>query len=255
MTLRPCASSCSGSRMEATLAERPILFSAPMVRALLAGTKTQTRRAIVSRKRAAPYFVVYADKDGGNPRPVYSGDGERGHYIDTQGFDVEERMQCPYGHTGDRLWVREAFSGLWLHKDKPPSAWEPTDDMWYWADGNPDYGDWTPPKPSIHMPRWASRILLEVTGVRVERLQEISMHDVAAEGVESRHVTGRGTVWGGNFGHWKGAYADLWESINGPGSWDANPWVWAISFVRHDAQAMDLHLRQQNVRDAVGRRS
>ena len=169
--------------------ERPILFSAQMVRALLNGTKTQTRR-IVKVPRRMEGFTSPA-----------------GALVD---FD------CPYGKPGDRLWVRETFSydaKLHFRGDRGP--------CWYWADGNPEYGDWTKPRPSIHMPRWASRITLEVTGMRVERLNDISSVDAMAEGVAVDSPAAHQAV---------SAYKDLWESINGEGSWTANPFVWVVEF-------------------------
>lgn len=169
--------------------ERPILFQGAMVRALLAGTKTQTRRV-----RTKP-------------------------------------LLCPYGQPGDRLYVREAFSGAHCMGAAPPSKWGRSSRLWYWADGNPTTGDWTKPKPGIHMPRWASRILLELTEVRVQRLQEISDADAEAEGVREWVA---GACAADNLHGYTavGYYSLLWDQINGAGSWDANPWVFALSFKR-----------------------
>ena len=197
--------------------ERPILFSGKMVRALLAGTKTQTRRIV-------------------KPQPISNRpNGPLGWEI-----------HCPYGQPGDRLWVREGFTPLppMQAPTQNPSRWE----ILYAAGGaeereapagyNPmlyNYERWS---PSIHMPRWASRLTLEITGVRVERLQSISEADAIAEGVtavSSGGVTLFTTTGANCFQTAKDAYAALWESINGPGSWDANPWVWAIEFRRGDA--------------------
>jgi hypothetical protein len=226
--------------------ERPILFSGAMVRPLLAGTKTQTRRAMkhqpgddttVHVKRYHPTII---DRHGDEqPGPETFGalwdDGESG-------------LPCPYGQPGDQLYVREKFSGKrdydLGHEGKkwPPSAWFPTDPLWYWADGNPERGDWTKPKPAIHMPRWASRILLEVTDVRVERLQDIEYNDAEAEGVRRLPLQDGDAHpwWTADVDKWPalhsrsatGAYHKLWNRINGAGSWDLNPWVWAISFKR-----------------------
>jgi len=217
--------------------ERPILFFPSMVRAILAGTKTQTRRAIkpVGNDEG---FVLQDYGDG--PWPYRSEDGESGFYRDSHGYDVEERIKCPYGRPGDRLWVRESFSGPYCMEAQDgmaaaaPSKWAHKSRIWYWADGQPTHGDWTRPRPSIHMPRWASRITLEVTDVKVERLQDISEADAMAEGIvnagddngyqlaDTSHYAGTASE----------SYASLWESINGPGSWDANPHVWCISFRR-----------------------
>jgi hypothetical protein len=207
--------------------ERPILFSAPMVRAILAGTKTQTRRAV-------------------KPQPPEFDHATRQH----QRILVP---RCPYGQPADRLYVREAFRFLdSFDEDSPatvgerclaagyPKPWAPTQ---YEADGWRD--NWmqvgTPRsspgsatagklRPGIHMPRWASRITLEITGVRVERLHEISEADALAEGVNvhpDHHGKPRGSIYSP-----VQAYRDLWESINGPDAWAVNPWVWVVEFRR-----------------------
>lgn len=185
--------------------ERPILFSAPMVRALLAGTKTQTRRII------KPQHLAFFNQDAAamlsdwNERPL------------------------PYGQTGDRLWVRETFGHFERNQHFKPGC-----NVYYRADGN--CLELEPWRPSIHMPRWASRITLEITSVRVERLQDISEADALAEGIPSIDTPGAWTLpipANPNLpAIYLGAFCKLWESINGPGSWDANPWVWAIEFRR-----------------------
>ena len=180
--------------------ERPILFSAPMVRALLAGTKTQTRRII------KPQHLAFFNQDAAamlsdwNERPL------------------------PYGQTGDRLWVRETFGHFERNQHFKPGC-----NVYYRADGN--CLELEPWRPSIHMPRWASRITLEITSVRVERLQDISEADAQAEGVtdDGSLVT---DLDGKDRGGTIAAYATLWEVINGVGSWDDNPWVWVVSFKR-----------------------
>ncbi len=198
--------------------ERPILFSAPMIRALLAGTKTQTRR-IAKPVRHPDLGNVYA------PGALVL-EHEPQHVID---------RCCPYGRPGDRLWVREAF----MH--------EPADYCWeasvsipcrpaetvYRADfpnSQPGEG-W---KPSIHMPRNLSRILLEITSVRVERLQDISEEDAYAEGIEQtdfiEDAEHQEPATGAPPGRY--AYRALWEDINGPDSWAQNPWVWVVEFKR-----------------------
>ena len=193
--------------------ERPILFSAPMVRALIAGTKTQTRRIVKPRK----------DRSFGCELAPHEIAGE----INSGDF-----THAKYGSPGDRLWVRETFCigwpsgipGQWsvlrgtCHQDKDRRAF-------YLADGGdpPDEPQrrWT---PSIHMPRWASRITLEIESVRVERLQEISEADAIAEGIAA-------TPWA-EFPPSE-AYKLLWNAINAEkAQWDANPWVWAVSFRR-----------------------
>lgn len=190
--------------------ERPILFSAEMVRALLAGTKTQTRRV-------AKEF-----------------DAEPGK-MDAILRRFPHQNGCPYGAPGDQLWVRETWAtnegaagGVCYRADTGQCA-----TFQRIANGEATHavGRW---RPSIHMPRWASRITLEVTGVRVERLQGISEADAVAEGIESHDDDG--ATYYGPFG--KGdacpirAFRALWESINGAGSWDANPFVWVVEFRR-----------------------
>jgi hypothetical protein len=164
---------------------------------------------------------------------------------------------CPYGQPGDRLWVKETWRTALSLDDLSPmgiaekcldagysSPWAPLE---YVADGQRN-GSWRgwgdavekagPGKTrvSIHMPRWASRITLEITGVRVERLQDIREADAQAEGIEpyqghpGRFLSGHRP--GLNFPSAIAAYRDLWEQINGPGSWDANPWVWVVTFHR-----------------------
>lgn len=193
--------------------ERPILFSAPMVRAILAGTKTQTR-LVVKPQPTGFLGGPGVTMEDGTPAPRVPVDdcaGEFGRVI-----------QCPYGQPGDRLWVREAFAHVFDDKFGPVP-----DSIIYRADeGN---GDWPHGwRPSIHMPRCASRILLEIISVRVERLQEISEADAIAEGVSPD----MGLRWKSGDDTPRGMYGELWESINGPGSWDANPFVWVVEFKR-----------------------
>jgi hypothetical protein len=198
--------------------ERPILMSAPMVRAILAGMKTQTRRALRG---------FYPPN-----RPEY--DSETGRLELFNGDEVVCGIRCPYGRPGDRLWVRES----WSHDaDSTEQCRASIEDAMGGGDFGPYYRatevapDTLRWMPSIHMPRWASRITLEITGVRVERLHDISEADAQAEGAEHIHRFD-GLKW--HTGHASGFEA-LWEQINGPGSWDANPWVWVIEFKRADA--------------------
>ena len=183
--------------------ERPIIFSAPMVRAILAGEKTQTRRVV----KLKPWQQI-EERDDGAPWPwMYDDDRAGDHWL-----------PCPYGQAGDRLWVRESFC------DARQAA---AGRVLYRSSGDIACG-W---KPSIHMPRQFSRITLEVTAVRVERLQEITEADAKDEGAPEML-----SVNGGNVQHamgcYRDGYADLWESLHGPGSWDANPWVWVVEFKR-----------------------
>ena len=213
--------------------ERPILFNAPMVRALLANTKTQMRR------------IFKPDRMTWDANGRYTTHAMRGGELSTTGsgpFKPSSWLHyCPYGQPGDRLWVRETFSGPWCMEAQdgisaaPPSKWGKSSRIWYWADGEPAYGDWTRPRPSIHMPRWASRITLEVTGVRVERLQDISEADAVAEGckpirpelVQDGLIVrpGRSAVE---------EFRLVWEQIHGGGSWEKNPFVWVVTFRRID---------------------
>lgn len=178
--------------------ERPILFSAPMVRAILDGSKTQTRRLCKPANEAALSAVV---------GPFDCPELGHGHFGDEEG---DLQFLCPYGQPGDRLWVRETFAEIGAR-------------LTYKADT--DDGAHCMVKrwiPSIHMPRIDSRILLEIVSVRVERLQDISDQDAMAEGVDAA-AYGKSHRYG---------YSRLWEEINGAGGWAANPWVWVVEFKR-----------------------
>lgn len=209
------------------MTERPILFSAPMVRALLAGTKTQTRRVVKppegyvgpdamrswgcnwDTQQECPVWMVHLRADIAAPKHRW--------------------IRCPYGKPSDRLWVREAWRTVVEADKTPPRDMDPAYRLWFEADAphQEGFGKYRPP---MFMPRWASRITLEVTGVRVERLQDISKADALAEGANvhpDHHNKPRSSIYSP-----VQAYRDLWESINGPGSWDANPWVWVVEFRR-----------------------
>jgi len=207
--------------------ERPILFSGPMVRALLAGTKTQTRRVVkgIDPDHLAATMTKAQWQQVNRNKPVSFGPADF----------------CPYGQPGDRLWVRESFMDLRgtgvehydadgrrqryaFAADSPPGS--------YSDEARKDYGlKW---KPSIHMPRSACRLVLEVTGVRVERLNDISEEDARAEGCPF--------TWDGNQyeppppeadswqGYGRASFSLLWSQINGPDSWQTNPWVWVVEF-------------------------
>lgn len=169
--------------------DRPILFSTSMVQALLSGAKTQTRR------KAKLNAAGRVEKGG------------RNWHVE----DASAIIACPYGAAGDRLWVREGFR---IEQRGNRQTGEKYDVFVYRADSRmrPEF-DPLRYKPSIHMPRAASRITLKITNVRLERLHSISLEDCAAEGVKN----------------WV-EYGFLWDSINGAGSWAGNPWVWAVSF-------------------------
>lgn len=210
--------------------ERPILFSAPMVRAILAGQKTQTRRVLKNAPPDTEFFSTYH----------HPNDERRGQhfYAVAAGALTSFAVPCPYGQPGDRLWVRET----WQHANSPHGPYEPGCTCFYradyWDDPHGMDGEKSPEGkyrtwiPSIHMFRSASRILLEVVSVRVERLQDISEADARAEGARSMDpVSGRETLdpfsrQGSCVSHFRA----IWEEINGAGSWDANPWVWVVEF-------------------------
>lgn len=218
--------------------ERPILFQGAMVRALLAGTKSQTRRAVKLPEVICPRGHWEASRIGGEGLTT-----AHGEVIPEQGCvwhtGTGKTLTSPYGQPGDRLWVRESH---WWFKDEhdPVTGYFPPkltiEDVEYRADGEKPGRFW---RPSIHMPRWASRLLLEVTEIRVQRLQEISEEDCWAEGIEetdglftnSQHIEMARRI-GCCIDDAKPSYALLWEQINGAGSWALNPWVWAVSFRR-----------------------
>ena len=191
---------------EYTMKERPILFSAPMVRAILEGRKTQTRRIVKLRdgSLAEDEDIPAHGECGGLaiPAPDYVMDFSKT-------FPQWQKMPCPYGKTGDRLWVRETWC-----PDFEPYTFK------YRADGGESVGRW---HPSIHMPRWASRITLEVVSVRVERLQDISEADAEAEGFPGDVGCPLApTEW----------YSGLWNTLHAGSEylWADNPWVVAVSF-------------------------
>jgi hypothetical protein len=204
--------------------ERPILMSAPMVRAILAGTKVQTRR-VVKPEPAGSVTTIY--------RPFANEPNNLHFYADNVGF-IRWYGGCPYGQPGDRLWVREAWKAHTTFDHLPPRE-IPQSHVWYMADDG--YKAESRYRQGMFMPRWASRITLEVTGGRVERLQDISEADAQAEGVTPKWEPGCSgrlmeALGGFSFRPAASAYAELWEQINGPGSWDANPWVWVVEFKR-----------------------
>lgn len=210
--------------------ERPILFKDDMIRAILAGRKTQTRRILdvpqgwsLEGPKGSPASlgkITSSHPRRGRfgafiRREIYSGSGKFTHDIVT----------CKYGEPGDRLWVRETFAD-----EAGGTRNFPGEHIYYRADGDGvdlQGGCW---KPSIHMPRWASRITLEITDVRVERLQDISIDDAKAEGSPTHGHSGAEISPRKGFRH-------LWGRINGHESWDANPWVWVIEFKRISPEA------------------
>lgn len=204
--------------------ERPILFSGPMVRAILEGRKTQTRRVVKPKSEA----FAWLEYDGFAPEFV---------------AHPENSSLCPYGQAGDHLWVRETFVDGYpmdwdtgtINTAAPIKVWYRADnklDQWnYCGDGKTGPVPW---KPSIHMPRWASRITLEITGVRVERLQEISEEDAKAEGAPlaicgvSDSLTGPTHLKNHRTG-----FVRIWnEAYSERNHWGLNPWVWVLEFRR-----------------------
>jgi len=201
---------------------KPILFSGAMVKATLEGRKTQTRRVI----KPQPFKPDGTHDIQWKPAGMLCYDDY---------FRERAPYHCPYGHpppygqVGDRLWVRETFS-------LPERACEQP--VWYWADGNPPHGDWTRPKPSIFMPRKASRITLEITGVRVERVQEIDYLGARAEGILVFRSYVKGHPDSPMRYESTAAFMDLWDSINAKRGygWASNPWTWVLEFKRVEAK-------------------
>jgi hypothetical protein len=210
--------------------ERPILFSAEMVRAILEGRKTQTRRVITSQNSiTVPHIMRKEWKElrwdeawlDGGPSPA----GNPGPYWHVPFRDIVVRVY-PRVQPGDVIWVREAHR---LTNCECTEACRGPGHVWYEADHS-GYENVSLEKlrPSIHMPRWASRIDLEITDIRVERVQEISEEDAKAEGVQ---VMGYGDYPSEFSG--KHLFESLWDSINGKKHpWSDNPWVWVVEFGR-----------------------
>lgn len=219
--------------------ETPILFSSPMVRAILAGKKTMTRRLYKPRE-SSPYEIMGELEDGSCATwPMWTDPNQGPEY---------HAVRCPYGVAGDRLWVKETFA--WadqmaegIEREDPVCVAYRADHKaishehenvhaldtacWNW-----DRFKW---RPSIFMPRWVSRLTLEVTAVRVERLQTIDALDAVAEGCEGSMVKGRLNGIEGEYvvGDPCEEFAALWDSINGKrADWSSNPWVWVVSFRR-----------------------
>ncbi|HGM5805693.1 TPA: hypothetical protein ACKP33_001926 [Serratia marcescens] len=217
--------------------ERPVIFNGEMVRAILDGRKTQTRRVVSDRH----LHLIDVASQVGECYPLESG-------IDHANSQSYYREHCPFGQVGDRLWVRETFAGHYLDDDQIQDIKDGRCKAKCLCEYRADYGDdaecadgWT---PSIHMPRWASRITLEITAVRVERLNDISQEDAQVEGME---LTG----WVPSYSNPDNAgfdetftpydnFAMLWQSIYGEESWSANPWVWVIEFRRVGDSAREV---------------
>lgn len=198
--------------------ERPIIFSAPMVRAIIDGCKTMTRRVV----KPQPILLV----DG---IPIEHVKGKK-----KSKFRAIQKQSCPYGQPGNRLWVRETYCVGYEYQPGhftaiPYQGCEKRRRAFYRATDDDAKDDPKRPwKPSIHMPRWASRITLELTGVRVERLQDINEEDAMAEGVNWKDYAGLANKTA------RKLFIDLWDSINAKDGrrWVDNPFVWVVSFKR-----------------------
>lgn len=217
---------------------RPIIFSGEMVKAILDSRKTQTRR--IAKARGADR-VLYVE--GAPLYPARNGDtGYTGWVAEVDKLGGRNGLHlpitCPYGAAGGKLWVRETWSPYGENA------------AWYRADFNGRLtqpglkgggGHFTGWKPSIHMPRWASRITLEITKVRVERLQDISEEDAKAEGVEPVGYLAVNpfltralhALMSREKNTHRTEYRLLWDSLHGKGAWEKNPWVWILEFKRH----------------------
>jgi len=232
---------------------KPILFNGEMVRAILDGRKTQTRRVIKPQPKAIITTRGFwqSDDDGSwawcYQTPVQDGN------LTWNDCRLLGNGKCPYGEVGDHLWVREMWATDYLHDGIKPSKLTPRDsDIYYRADGDIDTSTnimihrW---RPSIHMPRWASRITLEVVSVRVEQVQDINHEDVLAEGIARMNIPPEMTLdeyksAGGSVYQWehngarhtlygeRATFAQLWDKLNAKRgySWDSNPWVWVVEF-------------------------
>ena len=188
--------------------ERPIIFSAPMVRAILDDEKTQTRQIIKPVRGKSPCDLVAEARTG-------------------------DYRSCPWPD-GGRLWVRESFSGSMDYERHGYPLKEWGNKIFYWADGIPRSGEWTKPRSPIHMPRCLSRITLEITDIRAERLQDITEADARAEGITDGGCLTCGAPEACDCRSpqpdARDSFANFWMGIHGSDSWHADPWVWVICF-------------------------
>lgn len=230
--------------------ELPILFNAEMVRAILAGRKTVTRRPV----KPQPACDCHYEMNGAGTHALHLATFEplNRRYVPVKATSADHRLPCPYGAPGDRLYVRETWAAFTkpTHEygecdllecapsEMPDRYGTDASDVVYRADGTSLPSKW---RPSILMPRWASRILLDVVSVRVERVQDISEDDARAEGVKPTDAaivfqTGEFTARRAPEmeGTARGAFACSWDSIyaSGGAGWGTNPWVWRIEFRR-----------------------
>ncbi|HHL0157633.1 TPA: morphogenetic protein [Klebsiella quasipneumoniae subsp. quasipneumoniae] len=233
------------------MTERGMIFNAEMVRAILAGRKTQTRRIMKVQPESNQLgllLITDSTRHSDIGRYHWAESNATGNYVRSKLF------ACPFGAVGDQIWVRETFQGPLFNYEQmdeyleDSSKFEKPEFCQYAADGGhrPEYQDaddnlrhgW---RPSIHMPRWASRILLEITDVRVERLNAISEEDARAEGIIDGGCLNCGEPEPCGCANPEpdatDAFAYLWQSIYGQENWNANPWVWVIEFERVEGGA------------------
>ena len=205
--------------------EHPLLMQGPLVRATLAGRKTQTRRPIIPQPDADIVAVRYdAIAD------LWLGNTPEDNDL---GYTSSWAERCPLGKAGDRLWVRETFQA-WRKVGHESDEWEPIgvkaasfgDTIEYRATSK-STGPWT---PSIHMPRWACRLVLPLVSVRVERVQDITEDDARAEGLRRTENGWTDGATGYDVTSARAAFQELWASIYGQASWDVNPWVWVAEW-------------------------
>ncbi|HFK7184592.1 TPA: hypothetical protein ACG0BA_000180 [Serratia odorifera] len=220
--------------------ERPVIFNGEMVRAILDGRKTQTRRVMAVQPESNQFGLLRISDS------TKRSDIGKYHWAESNATGTHQRsalFSCQFGQVGDLLWVREAF-GMQVRRDGIGG----TGEFRVYRASNPDAVKYTtacgksvPVKwtPSIHMPRRASRILLEITAVRVERLNDISEEDAKAEGVRVVKVREDGKRYcdylSPEINHYRrpsDSFISLWESIYGEESWQHSPWVWVIEFRR-----------------------
>lgn len=232
--------------------ERPILFSGPMVRAILEGRKTMTRRVFKLNPLDSIPSAILPDGSGKGFIAWWGPEDRPGQFKDMTAkyYPGEDGIKCPYGQPGDRLWVRETWAAGYEFDHLAPRDIPETSRIEYGAGPKFfDYHNKGRNRPSIHMPRWASRINLEITGVKVERLQDISEGDAKAEGVKCNCIANPcdGSCGGDTWEHYLNdledfpafsaveSFESLWGLINGerPGcNWDHNPYVWVVEFRR-----------------------
>ena len=233
------------------MTEHPIIFNGDMVRAILRGEKTQTRRPVKPQPATGCMYSI----NGAHNAALHLTDaGCQVRYIPPTGRSKDHLLLCPFGQPGDRLWVRETWRladpdgddavSEDVHGPYAPFVGGNGSRKIRWRviyratspESHPKYGKalWT---PSIHMPRWASRITLEITDINAERVQDITEDDARAEGVKPEFRTVVARSDGGPDYHipcsYRGGFANTWNAIYAkrPGlSWDENPWIWAITF-------------------------